>query len=263
MSDLISLKVDIDGPLRGIRTVREKALPFTIVRALTMTAQDAQTTVRGVERFVFKLRNDWTTRNTKITPATKERMMSEVYTDTGSHSDGGIDYLPRQQDGGERVPLSGHKYLAIPTNYLFKYTSRNRTIPDNLRPQALLPLDAEFGAVYNGAFSAGIRGQGGVKRAIGKATMKRLGSGEFAAFTQLTKSGALCIMVRHGGMGAGPQDAEPWYLLVKDAVLRPIFPMAQVATQVVDANFDRNFTRAAAEVGANDALRGTGWVVKF
>jgi hypothetical protein len=263
MSDLISLKVDIDGPLRGIKAVREQALPFTIVRALTMTAQNAQTTVRGVERFVFKLRNDWTTRNTKITPATKEHMTSEIYTDTGSHSDGGVDYLPRQQDGGERVPLSGHKYLAIPTNNIFKYTSRNRPIPDNLRPQVLLPLDAEFGATYTGTFSAGTRGQGGVKRVIGKGTLKRLGSGDFAAFTQTTKSGSLCIMVRHGGMGSGPQDAEPWYLLVKDAVLRPIFPMTTMVTQVVDANFDRNFTRAAAEVGVNDALRGTGLSVKF
>lgn len=260
MADLVKLEVDVDGPLRGIAKMRDEALPFTIARALTMTAQDAQGIVRQVERTAFTLRNDWTTRNTKITPATKQTLMAEVYTDTGNNATGTPDYLPRQQDGGERVPVSGHKYLAIPTNYLFKYTSRNRPIPDNLRPRAILPPDAELGASYAGSFSSGA---GVAKRIIGKAVLKRLGSTDFAAFTQVTKSGTLCIFVRHGGMSSGPQDAEPWYVLVRDAHIRPRFPMADVVEQVVISNFELNMTRAAAEVAVNDALRGTGLSVKF
>jgi hypothetical protein len=266
MGDLIKLKVDVDGPLRGLRMVRDQALPFTIVRALTLTAQDAQEIVQQVERTAFTLRNDWTTRNTKITPATKETLMAEVYTDTGNRASGAVDYLPRQQDGGERVPVSGHKYLAIPTNYLFKYTSKNRPIPDNLRPRAILPPDAEIGATYTGSFSSGSRvGAAAVKRVIGKGTMKKLGTSEFAAFTQVTHSGSLCIFVRHGGMGfkGGSNDAEPWYLLKRNASIKPRFPMEAVVTQVVGSNFDHNFTRAAAEVAVNDQLRGTGLTVKF
>jgi hypothetical protein len=261
MADLIKLKVDVDGPLRGLKTVREEALPFTIVRALTLTAQDAQEIVRQVERTTFTLRNDWTVRNTKITPATKEKMMAEVYTDTGNSA--APDYLPRQQEGGDRVPLSGHKYLAIPTNYLFKYTSKNRPIPDNLRPKAILPANAQIGVTYAGSFSSGSRGE--VKRVIGKATMKKLGVSDFAAFTQVTQSGTLCIFVRHGGMSfrGGSNDAEPWYVLVRDARIRARFPMEAIVTQVVGSNFDHNFTRAAAEVGVNDQLRGTGLTVKF
>jgi len=255
MSELIKLSVDVDGPLRGLRTVREQALPFTIVRALTLTAQEAQAIVRQVEKTTFTLRNDWTVRNTKITPATKQTLMAEVYTDTGNR--GGIDYLPRQQDGGERVPVSGHKYLAIPTSYLFKHTSRSRPIPDNLRPRAILPANAVLGQTYAGSFSAGSKGE--VKRVIGKATMRKLGSSDFTAFTQVTKSGTLCIFVRRGGQS----DAEPWYVLKRDAHIKPRFPMTEVVTQVVGSNFDHNFTRAAAEVGVNDALRGTGLTVKF
>jgi hypothetical protein len=258
VSDLVKLSVDVDGPVRGIRTIRDQALPFTIVRALTMTAQDAQQIVRQVERGVFKLRNDWTTRNTKITPATKEKMMAEVYTDTGDAS--APDYLPRQQDGGERVPVGGHRYLAIPTDYLFKYTSRSRPIPDNLRPKAILPADAEIGATYAGSFSFGA---GTARRVIGKRTLKKLGASDFMAFTQVTRSGSLCIMVRHGGGTGGPSDAEPWYLLIHDAHIRPVFPMTAVVTEVVSMNFEANFTRAAAEVAVNDALRGTGLTVKF
>jgi hypothetical protein len=256
MGDLVKLSVDVDGPLRGIRKVRDEALPFTIVRAVTMTAIDAQTIVRQVERGVFNLRNDWTTRQTKITPATKQTLMAEVYTETGSRTSGAPDYLPRQQDGGERVPLSGHRYLAIPTSYLFKYTSRGRPIPDNLRPRAILPADAELGVHYAGGFNSGA---GSAKRVIGKATMRKLGSREYIAFTQQTKSGALCIFVRRG---AG-SDAEPWYLLVRDAHVRPRFPMGDVVAQVVNSNFDHNFSRAAAEVAVNDQLRGSGLTVKF
>lgn len=266
MSDLIQLKVDIDGPLRGIALVRDEALPFTIVRALTMTAQDAQEIVRQVERTTFSLRNDWTVRNTKITPATKQTLMAEVYTDTGNRASGAPDYLPRQQDGGDRVPVGGHKFLAIPTSYLFKVTPRSRPIPDNLRPHALLPPDAQIGATYQGSFASGGRvGPAAVKRVIGKAAMKRLGSAEFAAFVQVTQSGTMCIFVRHGGMGyrGGTNDAEPWYVLTREAHIKPVFPMTEIVTKVVGSNFDHNFTRAAAEVGVNDALRGTGLSVKF
>lgn len=262
MDDLVKLKVDVDGPLRGIRIVREQALPFTIVRALTLTAQTAQEAVRQTERTTFKLRNDWTVRNTKITPATKQTLTAEVYTDTGNRATGAPDYLPRQQDGGERVPLSGHKYLAIPTAYLFKYTSSSRPIPDNLKPKAILPPDAQIGQTYAGSFNSG---RGTAKRVIGRATLRKLGSGDFAAFTQTSKSGTLCIFVRHGGVGyrGGSQDAEPWYLLVRDAHLRPIFPMTETVEQSVNASFDRDFTRAAAEVAVNDALRESGLSVKF
>jgi hypothetical protein len=262
MGDLVKLKVDVDGPLRGIRMLKDEQLPFTIARSLTMTAQDAQKTVRGVERFVFQLRNDWTVQNTKITPATKQTLMAEVYTDTGNRKTGAPDYLPPQESGGEKVPVGGHQFLAIPTRYLYKYTSRNRPIPDNLRPKALLPPDAQAGVRYSGGFVAG-RGEG-IKRAIGKATMKRLKTGEFEAFVQTAKSGTVCIFVKHGGLGfSGAQDAEPWYILVREAHIRPRFPITEIVTQVVDKTFSANFTRAAAEVGVNDALRGTGLSVKF
>jgi len=261
MGDLVKVSVDVDGPLRGIRALRDQSLPFVIARSLTMTAQDAQTVVRQFEKGgVFNIRNDWTVRNTKITPATKEKMMAEVYTDTGNASH--PDYLPRQQDGGEKVPVGGHRWLAIPTDYLFKYTSRKRVIPDNLRPRALLPANAQFGESYEGSFSSGA---GAVKRVIGKKTLKKLGTAEFVAFVQKAKSGIQCIFVRHGGMSwhGGSRDAEPWYLLISHGHVKGVFPMTELVEKTVGAKFDANFTRAATEVAVNDALRGTGLSVKF
>ena len=262
MGSLVKLSCDVDGPLRGLGKLREEGLPFTIARALTMTAQDAQAVVRQVERGVFNTRNDWTVRNTKITPATKETLMAEVYTDTGNRTTGAPDYLEKQQDGGERVPVSGHRYLAVPTRYLWKYTSQNKPIPDNLRPRAILPADAQFGVQYGGSFAGG-RAKG-EKRAIAKATLKKLGQSEFVGFVQKTKGGTLCIFVRHGGLGFhGAADAEPWYVLTPSAHIPAIFPMADVVEQVVLMNFELNMTRAAAEVAVNDELRGSGLQVKF
>lgn len=259
---MIKLLCDVDGPLRGITGLAEDQLPFTIARFLTMQAQSGQEAARGTVKGVFELRNDWTRSNIKITPAKKTTMFSEVFTDTGNRKTGAPDYLPRQEEGGERVPLAGHKFLAIPTRYLFKYTPKTRPIPDNLRPKALLPAGAEVGVQYGGSFSAGSRA-GGTKRVIGKATMKQLKSTDFFAFVQVTKSGTPCIFVRHGGMGhSGSQDAEPWYTLIREAHIKARFPMTEAVEKAVIENLDRNFSRAAAEVMVNDALKN-GLQVKF
>jgi hypothetical protein len=265
MADLISLKVDVDGPLRGLRMVREQALPFTIVRALTLAAQDGQEVARNLEKSgIFKLRNDWTRMNTKIKAATKQDFIAAVYTDTANRKTGAPDYLERQQDGGDRVPVAGRKYLTLPTKYLFKYTPVGRPIPDNLKPRVLLgPTQVPIGTKVNGTFAGGhIAGE---RRAISGRTLKRLKTGEYVAFLQYAATGTLCLFVRHGGISwhGGTQDAEPWYVLVSNARIRPIFPMTAEVEKAVNANFDRNFTRAAAEVAVNDQLRGTGLTVKF
>ena len=260
---LLRMSCDVDGPLRGITALKDSQLAFTIARALTMTAQDAQKVVQQVERGTFRLRNDWTVRNTRITPATKQTLMAEIYTDTGNRKTGAPDYLPRQEESGDKVPANGHRYLAIPTRYLFRYTPRTRPIPDNLRPAALLPANAMSGATYAGTFSAGSRA-GGTNRLVSRATLKRLKSGDFEAFLQTTQSGTLCIFVRHGGLaGQGSHDAEPWYLLTAHAHVPAIFPMFEVVQVVVNSNFEANVTRASAEVGLNDLLRGSGLQSKF
>jgi hypothetical protein len=260
---MIDMKVNFDPLIEGVGLLQEQ-LPFAIARTLTLCAQDGQSAGRELERGVFTLRNDWVRSNTKITPATRQTLMAEVYTDTGNRKTGAPDFLPRQQEGGEKVPVSGHKFLAIPTRYLFKYTPKNRPIPDNLRPRAILPPDAQIGERYQGQFSAGKRAEG-VKRVIAGRTLKKLRSGDFSAFTQFTRSGKLCIFVKHGGLNGngGGRDAEPWYILVKDAHIHAIFPLEEVVVRVVNANVERNWQKAAAETIAGDALRGSGITVKF
>lgn len=257
----LSLHCDIREPLAGLEQMLGEDLPFTIARFLTLQAQSGQAAVRSAERTVFKLRNDWTTQNTKITPARKDTLFSEVYTDTSNRKSGAPDYLPIQDTGGEKVPVAGHTFLAIPTRYLRRYASG--IIPDNLRPKALLPpgITAQIGVGYGGAFRGGR--SNGEHRVLGRQTLKKLGNGEFVAFFQVAKSGTLCLFVRHGGIGyKGAQDAEPWYLMVREAHIKARFPMEELVATAVDENMQTNFDRAAAEVLVNNALKH-GFRVQF
>lgn len=255
---MLNISCDLNGVDTELQKLIGEDLPFTIARFLTMSAQDGQEAARASERSVFKTRNDWTVRNTKITPATKAKLIAEVYTDTSNRQSGAPDYLPRQQDGGEKVPVAGHRFLAIPTTYLRKVAPG--IIPDALRPKNLLPAGVEVGQEYTGSFV--LKGSR-PRRALGRDARKKLGSGEFIAFIQQAKSGTLCIFVRHGGIGyRSAEAAEPFYTLVREAHVKARFPMEDIVSKVVQDNIDRNFDRAAAEVLVNNAL-ASGLRVQF
>lgn len=261
---MLNVTCDVSEQVAGLEKMLGDDLPYTIARFLTMEAQSGQEATRAAEPGIFKLRNDWTVRNTKITPARKETQFAEVYTDTENRKTGAPDYLPRQQDGGNKVPIAGHNFIAIPTTYLRKYASDSKPIPDNLRPKALLPPGigaAQIGVNYGGAFRGGRAN--GEHRVLGKATIKKLGNGEFVAFFQFTKNGTLCLFVRHGGMNwHGKQDAEPWYIMVREAAIKARFPMEAIVQTAVEADQEKNFDRAAAEVLVNNALKA-GFQVRF
>lgn len=255
---MLKLNCDLGEIDHGIERMLGDDLPFTIARFLTMEAQAGQEAAREGERNVFKIRNDWTVRNTKITPATKSTLYSEVYTDTSNRQTGADDYLPRQDDGGERIPLAGHRFLAIPTRFLRKIAPK--IIPPALRPKNLLPPGANLGQQFAGSFNSGHAPQ----RGFGKTVQRKLGSGDFVAFVQQTRSGTLCIFVRHGGVGfrGGSQDAEPWYTLVREAHIQPRFPMEALVQRAVDANMQQSWDGAAAEVLISNALK-SGLRVRF
>lgn len=243
MADLVKLTVNVDGPRAGLKMLKDEQLPFTIARTLTMCAQDGQASTRVDEQTHFKLRNDWTVQNTKITPATKQKLVSEVYTDTENRATGAPDYLERQDEGGERIPIGGHTYLAIPTTYMRKLTG-DGPIPAELRPKALLDLAGNGGRYKT---------RGGKMRGL-SAKVRGM------YFFKVTfKSGSLGIM----GREATDTDAYPMYIFVTHANIRKRISVLEDVQQTLDANLDRNFTRAAAETISNDALRGTGLSVKF
>jgi hypothetical protein len=248
---LITLKCDVDGPLKGIIGLKADQLPFTIARALTMTAQDAQMESQQLAVNVFKLRNDWTIRNIKITPATKTKLVAEVYTDTSNRSTGAPDYLPPQEDGAEKVPHNGHAHLAIPTRYLWALAG-SKVIPTELRPKNLL------GAGGNGRFLTSRR-QGRERQLVLKNQVLVRGW-VFWESTQPWR-GKEWIFGRNANVKT--REVFPMYELVPEAEIKPRFPMEQAVQARVEKAFPANFTAAAAEVMSNDLLRGSGLTVKF
>ncbi len=239
----ISIKVDIDGPRAALENLRAEQLPFTIARSLTIAAQSGQAVAREEEATVFKLRNDWTTRNTKIKAATKQNLVAEVYTDTANRATGAPDYLPGQQSGREKVPVNGRQHIAIPTEYLKKMVG-DGIIPQELRPKALLAY----------AQNGGKRMTRGGKLRSQSARIRGM-----VFFLQRLQSGAYAIFGRY----MTDREAYPMYLLVSEVHIRGRFPMEATVEKRVQDIFPELFKKAAAETIANDMLRGSGIQVKL
>jgi hypothetical protein len=248
MAGLISVTADFDAAIRAIGTIRDEQLPFAIARTLTMLAQDGQAAGREEEKGVFTNRNDWTVRNTKITAATKQTLKAEVFTDTANRRTGAPDYLVRQEEGGERVPVNGREHIAIPTDYLRRMVGFNNIIPDDLRPKAMLAYAENRG------------------RLVGRGPKGRLRLASIAVrgmyfFKVDLKSGAMAILARHANDPR--ENAYPMYILVTRAHIRQRFHLDEDVDKAVQANLEHRFQLAAAETITNDALRGSGLSVKF
>lgn len=249
---LLGIKVDVDGPMRAFKGLREEQLPFTIARALTMTAVNARDETRSLEKNVFTLRNDWTQQRTLTRAATKQSQVAEVYTDTENRTSGAPDYLPRQEDSGikrpsGRVNVDGRSYIAVPTRYF--RNKFGKIIPAELQARNLL------GAV-GGRFTAMRRTKGGGRQIALRGQKIVRG---YVFFVQELKGGNLAIM----GRNPDGRDPEPFYILITEAHIPAIFPAFEKVESVAQAVFSENFSKAAAETMANDLLRGSGISVKL
>lgn len=249
---MLGIRVDIDGPRAGCANLRDSQLPFTIARALTMTAQAGQAAMRALEGNVFRLRNDWLTRNTRITAATTENLTATVYEDTRNRSGSAPDYLSDQESGGTRagfVRWNGTTYRAVPTRYLNPF---NNVIPRELAAQNLLNA-------VDGKYTVSVlRREGDFRYQRNSVRNQRLVQG-MAFFVVNLNDGTLAICGRH----QGSREAIPFYILATAAQLRDIFPAYNEVQQAAEATFTANFSKAATETIANDLLRGSGLQVKL
>ncbi len=243
----LAIKVDITGPMKAFEDLRTEQIPFTIARALTMTAVDARNAARAREGEVFHLRNDWTQQRTLTKMATKQDLTAQVYTDTENRRTGAPDYMPLQDDGGEKQPRGyvsweGKDYLAIPTKYLRRVAPG--VIPARYRPTSLLEICKV----------------GPLTRAGGRRRHQQVRDGMYY-FVQRATSGTLMIMARSATDER--DEARPLYILVTSANVRGRHPVDEVTEKTVNETFAGNFSKAAEETIANDLLRGSGVSVKL
>jgi hypothetical protein len=106
----ISVKVDASGVLAMLQG-HERQIPFTVAKALTATAKDAQAAVTQSIPVKFDRPNPFTQKAVTITPATKSNPTAVVFI-----KDQQAKYLEIQEEGGQRKPEPGSP-INLPVKY--------------------------------------------------------------------------------------------------------------------------------------------------
>lgn len=99
---------------------------FAAAVALTRTAKRVQVVAQAEVARKMNLKNPWTQKGIRITPATKEKLEAEVYSKDW--------YMPQQEGGAKRTAKSGKYY--IPGDDFKNITGidpKRQVIPRNLR----------------------------------------------------------------------------------------------------------------------------------
>ncbi len=196
----VHVNVDLSDLARARRELERRHIPFAAAATLTAVAQDAQQAVRRNVRASFSLRNTWTEQGVRIKAATPTNLQAIVYTDTANRATGAPDYLVRQEDGGERVPVNGRQHIAVPTRYLRAMAPG--VIPAELRPKNLLGATGGRYAGRNRKGQIALKNQRVVRGMV--------------FFVQKLRGGHLAIL----GRLADGRDAAPFYLLVDEVRIK-------------------------------------------
>lgn len=203
----IGLKSDIEKLTASLTAFNPDQLPYTIARALTTTAKQAQAAVRDAmpENFILR-RKAFIESGVLVEPAKKDKLTAIVWDRD--------DFMARQESGADKIPVDGGKNLAVP---LAARPNPRSIIPEELRP-------ANLGkAVYT------------VSRNGNLITKK--GSGN-AAF-RLVSNGKTYLAYRSA------EGLQLMYLLIPSAKITPRLHLAEITLRVVKENFATNFMEAA------------------
>jgi hypothetical protein len=121
---------DVSQVLKAQDDLVNKQLPFATARALTLTAQDAQTAIRAGMPSKFTIRNTWSQRGIIVKPADKNVIPARSAVMVGDM----WNYLFMQESGGEKTPTSS-QHIAVPEDIR---SSPSQILRSQLRPKALL-----------------------------------------------------------------------------------------------------------------------------
>jgi hypothetical protein len=121
---------DVSQVLKAQDDLVNKQLPFATARALTLTAQDAQTAIRAAMPSKFTIRNTWSQRGIIVKPADKNVIPARSAVMVGDM----WNYLFMQESGGEKTPTSS-QHIAVPEDIR---SSPSQILRSQLRPKALL-----------------------------------------------------------------------------------------------------------------------------
>lgn len=214
----IGVKSDIRTLAASLSALDETQLPYSIARALTATAKEAQAQVVAAMPGEFILRRDWIVRGIRIDPARKNNLVATIYSRD--------PFMARQEYGGQKIPMDGGRNIAIPL--------AARPNPSSIIPDALLPANlgyAEYTPSKNGNL----------------VTKKGTGNAAF----RMVSNGKTYLALRT------PSGLKMMYLLVPSAHITPRLHLGEITARVVRERFAENFIAAAREAMATRRAGGT------
>ncbi len=146
----------LDKVLKNLNDIGKRQVPFAAAKALTVTAKDAQAEVLESLPKQFTLRTAWYKPSSplgfKITPATKTKLQSEIYTRA--------PFMSLQETGGIKTPKGD--MIAVPTSNVRR--SKKDRILKNQRPSYLLHQAKRRGFIMKqGIWQRTGRGRGTLK----------------------------------------------------------------------------------------------------
>jgi hypothetical protein len=135
--EFISISVNAENVIKTLSDIKKRRLPFAMANALTQTAKQSQFVVQKRLREIFTIRNTWTERGIKITPARKSDsdQFAEVKVDR--------NYLVLQDLGGEKITHNGHRYVCVPIRENLGIGNAD-IIRQRQRPSALIAAGKAF-----------------------------------------------------------------------------------------------------------------------
>lgn len=214
----LGVKSDIDKLAAGLSAFDPQQLPYTIARALTATAKEAQAQVVAAMPSEFILRRDWILKGIRVQAAKKDNLVATLYSQD--------PFMARQEYGGQKIPMDGGKNIAIPL--------AARPDPRGIIPEELLPANlgmAEYTVSRNGNLVT--------KKGTGGAAFRMVSNGR--TYLALRTAAGLKMM----------------YLLVPSAHITPRLNMGEITMRVVKQRFAHNFILAAREAMATRRAGGT------
>ena len=207
----IGVKSDIDKLAASLSAFDPQQLPFTIARALTATAKEAQAEVVAAMPSEFILRRDWILKGIRVQAARKDSLVAIIYSRD--------PFMARQEYGGQKIPMDGGRNIAIPL--------AARPDPRGIIPEALLPANlgmAEYTISRNGNLVT--------KKGTGGAAFRMVSNGH----TYLARRTAAGLKMM--------------YLLVPSAHITPRLNLGEITQRVVRERLAQNFIAAAREAMA-------------
>lgn len=217
----ISVKSTLDKLRASLSAFDDDQLPYTVAKALTATAKDAQEAVQAAMPSEFILRRNWIVQGIRVDPARKNNLVATVYSKD--------PFMGRQEYGGQKIPMDGGRHIAIPL--------AARPNDANIIPSRLLP-DNLGRAVYT------------ISRNGNVVPMKGTGGTAF----KMMANGVTYLALR---TGAGKAGLAMMYLLLPSTTVKPRLNLGEITLKTVGQRFAMNFFAAARDAMATRRAGGT------